>query len=80
MCLGCVMASVVLGLVLFAVAVIYIAEIPGTIQAASLRLDPQSLPECSWQEWRLPQNITPRSYDLTLQVGCSLAPSDTLFS
>ena len=66
--LGCVMVSVVIGLIAFATAVIYIAEIPDTIHAASLTLDAQSLPECSWQEWRLPQNITPRAYDLTLQV------------
>ena len=69
MCLGCVMASVVIGLILFAIAVIHLADIPNKVSVAALNLDAKNLPECHWQEWRLPQNVTPTAYSLALETS-----------
>ena len=69
MCLGCVMASVVIGLILFAIVIIHLADIPNKVSVAALNLDAKNLPECHWQEWRLPQNVTPTAYNLALETS-----------
>ena len=69
MCLGCVMASVVIGLILFAIVIIHLADIPNKVSVAALNLDARNLPECHWQEWRLPQNVTPTAYNLALETS-----------
>ena len=63
------MASVVISLIIFAVVVIHLADIPNKVSVTSLNLDAASLPECSWQEWRLPQNVTPTAYDVALETN-----------
>lgn len=65
-CLACLMASVILGTILLSVIVIIIADIPASV--GTLDLQAQDLAECSWQQWRLPANVTPTAYSLSLHT------------
>ena len=68
------MASVILGTILLSVVVIIVADVPNSVSSAPLIAE--SLPECHWTDWRLPQNTTPAAY--TLKLRTQLEPPYTV--
>ena len=67
--LACVMASVILGTILLSILVIIIADVPNSVSSlGQSNLRAEDLPECHWLDWRLPLNVTPTAYTLSLQT------------
>lgn len=64
------MASVILGTILLSVLVIIVADVPNSVSSTGQagNLDAAALPECQWNQWRLPLNVTPEQYSLRMQA------------